>query len=102
MALLDPITTKTIDVGEGQRVIVEELPLELQNLVALYDAWQNEERDLRLTLHQKTYAIKMLNAEIGKKLGEHINPEEQETAEGEGQAEENASTEEAPQESAAE
>ena len=73
---MQPIVTKSIDMGEGQKLLVEDLSPEIQHMVSLFDVWKNEQRDVQLSAHKVGLALEGLQAQISGEIQKFMAPEE--------------------------
>lgn len=75
---MQPIVTKTIDMGEGKKILVEDLSPEIQQMVILFDKWKNDHRDLQLESHKVALALEGIQAQISSKVTSFLAPDEKE------------------------
>lgn len=73
-----PFQTKSIELGEGRKLLVEELPAEVQGLVGIYDDWKTKLRDTQLEVSMIQYALERVSGEISAKVEEFVNPKVEE------------------------
>jgi hypothetical protein len=74
-----PFQTKTIDLGDSRKLLVEELPPEIQALVNVHDEWKTKLRDTQLNTSMIQYALERVSVEISGKVQEFLEPPAEET-----------------------